>query len=118
MGVQYRLLWRSSQVRMYWVEPVWMQMRTFGNGEALGGTACMQPQNSTVLMCAGIRDLTLRGAALVPADLAALTALRHLSRCTERGCKGLDMNIGKIGRCQACTIEMVTACKHISRGPA
>lgn len=74
--------------------------------------------NSTLLMCAGIHDLTLRGAKLMPADLTALTALRHLSRCIECVLKGLSMTVGKTGRCQACTIETVTARRHIRRGPA
>lgn len=59
--------------------------------------ACSLKCNSPSLLCAGLRDLTLRGTKFTPADLRELTtALRHLSRCTMRVCKGLSIAFDKV----------------------
>ena len=54
-----------------------------------------------LLTCAGVHDLTLRNMSIGTDDLAEVTAMRHLSRCTPF--VKLVIAVDRSIACRACT---------------
>lgn len=72
--------------------------------------------SSLFLTRAGVHDLTLRNMSIGTSDLAEVTAMRHLSRCTPFGKLAIAVDNSIAAACTGTPTVVALACLHKGAG--